>query len=180
MALLDESGLKADGFTRVAEGASLPQGDVILPLGRLLAEGREVRARGDRLGAHLPNTAKLDEVWPVLDDVALVSIEFPSFADGRGFSLARGLRRRGYRGVLRAFGPLIADQMRHALGCGFDEVEAPETVIARQPISQWSAALQAITLHYQRGAGKGLSILDHRRASREASHERRLAHALPA
>ena len=79
--------------------------------------------------------------------MALVSIEFPSFADGRGFSLARGLRRRGYRGILRAFGPLIADQMRHALGCGFGEVETSETVIARQPISQWSAALQAITLH---------------------------------
>ena len=70
VALLDEFGLKTDGFTRVAEGASLPQGDVILPLGRLLAEGREVLARGDLLGAQLPNTAKLDEVWPLLDDVA--------------------------------------------------------------------------------------------------------------
>ncbi len=179
MGLLDESGLKPDGFTRVAQGASLPPGDVILPLERLAAEGREVVARGDLLGAHLPNTAKLDEVWPLLDDVALVSIEFPSFADGRGFSLARGLRRRGYRGILRAFGPLIADQMRHALGCGFDEIETPEAVLARQPLSQWLAALQAITLHYQRGAGRGVSILDQRRASREASHERRLAYALP-
>jgi uncharacterized protein (DUF934 family) len=180
MALLDAFGLKPDGFTRVADGPWLPSGDVILPLARLSVEGSNVLARGDRVGVHLANTVKLDEVLPLLDQVALVSIEFPSFADGRGFSLARGLRRRGYRGILRAAGPLIADQMRHALGSGFDEVEAPEAVLARQPISQWAAALQAITLHYQRGAGKGLSILDHRRASREASHERRLAHALPA
>jgi uncharacterized protein (DUF934 family) len=180
MALLDARGLKADEFTRVAEGASLPAGNVILPLERLVAHRGEVLARGDLLGAHMPNTAKLDEVWPVLDDVALVSIDFPSFSDGRGFSLASGLRRRGYRGTLRALGPLIADQMRHALGCGFDEVETSEAVIARQPISQWNAALQAATLRYQRGAGRGLSILDRRRAAREASHERRLAHALPA
>ncbi|MBV9111287.1 MAG: DUF934 domain-containing protein [Hyphomicrobiales bacterium] len=180
MALIDASGLKEDGFTRVAESAALPAGDMILPLGKISADGPEVLARGDRLGVHLPNTAKLDEVWPLLDDVALISIEFPSFADGRGFSLARQLRQRGYRGQLRAFGPLIADQLRHALGCGFDEVETPEAVIARQPISQWGAALRTITLHYQRGTGRGLSILDRRRAAREASHEQRLAHALPA
>ena len=180
MPLIDDAGFKPDGFTRLAEGGALPSGNVLLPIEQLFAHRHEVLARGDLLGVHMPNTAKLDEVWPVLDDVALVSIEFPSFADGRGFSLARGLRRRGYRGILRAFGPLIADQMRHALGCGFDEVETSQDVIARQPISQWVAALEAITLRYQRGAGKASSILDHRRASREASHEPRLAHALSA
>ncbi|MBV8449384.1 MAG: DUF934 domain-containing protein [Hyphomicrobiales bacterium] len=178
MPLIDALGLKEDGFTRAAQGAAVPSGGVILPLDQLASARGEVLARGDRLGAHLPNTAKLDEVWPLLDDVALVSIDFPSFADGRGFSLARGLRRRGFGGTLRAFGPLIADQLRHALGCGFDEVETPEAVLGRQPIAQWTSALQAITLHYQRGSGRGSSILDHRRAAREASHERRLAHAL--
>ena len=113
-------------------------------------------ARGDRLGVHLPNTAKLDEVLPLLDRVALVSIEFPSFADGRGFSLAKGLRRRGYRGILRAAGPLIADQMRHALGSGFDEVEAPEAVLARQPISQWAAALASDHASLPAGRRQGL------------------------
>jgi len=180
MPLIDATGFKQNGFARMTEGCSLPAGDVILPLEKLSTWRAEVFSRGDRVGVHLPNTARVDEVWPLLDDVALVSIDFPSFADGRGFSLARGLRQRGFFGVLRAFGPLIADQMRHALGCGFDEVETPEAVIARQPISQWRAALETITLHYQRGAGNGLSILDRRRAAREASHEPRLAHALSA
>jgi uncharacterized protein (DUF934 family) len=177
MPLIDASGLKADGFTRVAQGAPLPAGDAILPLDRLAAEGERVLARGDRLGVHLPNTAKLDDISPLLGRLALVSIGFPSFSDGRGFSLAKGLRQRGFRGTLRAAGPLIADQMRHALGCGFDEVEAPDALVARQPISQWLAGLGAITLRYQRNAMRGLSILDRRRAAREALGERRVAHA---
>jgi uncharacterized protein (DUF934 family) len=177
MPLIDASGLKADGYVRVAEDAPLPAGDVVLPLGRLAAEGWSVLERGDRLGVYLPNTAKLDEIAPFLDRLALTAIDFPSFADGRGFSLARRLRNRGYEGVLRAVGPLIADQLRHALGSGFDEVEAPEVLLRRQPVPQWLAGLGAITLGYQRNAARGRSILDRRQAAREAQEERRVAHA---
>ena len=42
-------------------------------------------------------------------------IAFPAMGDGRGFSIARRLRAMGYRGVLRAKGPLVADQARAAL-----------------------------------------------------------------
>jgi len=44
-----------------------------------------------------------------------IRIEFPSSADGRGFSLARQLRNLGYEGRIRAQGPLISDQFRYAL-----------------------------------------------------------------
>ena len=177
MPLIDATGRKADSFTRLTEEAELPTGDVILPLARLASDGGSVLERGDRLGVHLPNTAKLDAILPYLDRLALVSIAFPSFGDGRGFSLAKQIRNRGYQGRLRAAGPLIADQMRHALGCGFDEVEAPEALLARQPIPQWLAGLAAITLRYQRDAARGLSILDQRLAARQALDERRVAHA---
>jgi uncharacterized protein (DUF934 family) len=177
MPLIDASGLKADRFVRPADAGSLPAGDVILPLARLAAEGGSVIARGDRLGVDLPNNAKLDEIAPFLDRLAVISISFPSFSDGRGFSLAKRLRGRFYRGRLRASGPLIADQLRHALGCGFDEVETPQALLARQPVSQWLAGLAAITLRYQRNAARGLSILDQRLASRRALEERSVAHA---
>jgi len=150
---------------------------VILPLARLAAEGEAVLARGDRLGVELPNTAKLDGIEPFLDRLALISIGFPSFADGRGFSLAKRIRGRGYRGRLRATGPLIADQLRHALGCGFDEVEAPQELVARQPVSQWLAGLAVIRLRYQRHASRGVSILDQRLAARRRFDERRVIHA---
>ncbi|MBM9594180.1 DUF934 domain-containing protein [Roseitranquillus sediminis] len=67
----------------------------------------------------------------------MVRIGFASFADGRGFSLARRLRMAGYAGRLRAAGHVLADQYRHARRSGFDEVEIDEALAARQPEHQW-------------------------------------------
>ena len=57
--------------------------------------------------------------------------------DGRGFSIARRLRAMGYAGRLRAAGPLIPDQLRAARRVGFDEVELPDAVAARQGEAAW-------------------------------------------
>lgn len=72
-------------------------------------------------------------------DTQLIRIDFPSFADGRGFTLARLLRLRGYRGRLRATGHVIADQYAMARRSGFDEVEIDADLAARQPEDQWIA-----------------------------------------
>lgn len=69
----------------------------------------------------------------------LIAIDFPSFSDGRGFSLARRLRELGYKGRLRAAGRLIADQYAMARRVGFDEVEVAPDIAARQPAEQWKA-----------------------------------------
>ena len=55
-----------------------------------------------------------------LDCIPLVAINFPNFMDGRGFSYARELRERGYRGELRATGQFIQDQLTYLARCGFD------------------------------------------------------------
>lgn len=69
----------------------------------------------------------------------MIRVDFPSFADGRGFTIARRLRLRGYRGRLRARGHVLADQYAMARRAGFDEVEIDETLAARQPEAQWLA-----------------------------------------
>jgi uncharacterized protein (DUF934 family) len=69
----------------------------------------------------------------------LIGIDFPSFADGRGFTLARRLRELGYQGRLRATGRLIADQYAMARRVGFDEVQVAADIAARQPVDQWLA-----------------------------------------
>lgn len=69
----------------------------------------------------------------------LIRIDFPSFADGRGFSIARRLRLMGYRGRLRARGHVLADQYAMARRAGFDEVEIDDDLAARQPQDQWLA-----------------------------------------
>ena len=64
-------------------------------------------------------------------------ISFPNFADGRGFTLARLLRLRGYTGALRAKGPIISDQYAMARRSGFDEIAISQAQAVRQPEHDW-------------------------------------------
>jgi uncharacterized protein (DUF934 family) len=72
-----------------------------------------------------------------LAGVEMVRVDFPSFADGRGFTIARQLRLAGYTGRLRAKGHVISDQYAMARRCGFDEVEISDELAARQPEGEW-------------------------------------------
>jgi uncharacterized protein (DUF934 family) len=88
----------------------------------------------------LPSDADVDTLEALAEAAPpLVRIAFPSFADGRGFTLARVLRMHGYAGRLRAHGHVIADQYAMARRAGFDEVEIPDDLAARQPEAQWLA-----------------------------------------
>ncbi|GAB4383434.1 DUF934 domain-containing protein [Albidovulum sp.] len=78
-----------------------------------------------------------DSLPAAFDGIGMIRIAFPAFADGRGFTLARHLRARGYAGRLRAAGHVIADQYAMARRCGFDEVEISDEIAARQPEAQW-------------------------------------------
>jgi len=95
------------------------------------------------------NTLAAEALQQHLDAIPAIAIRFPAFNDGRGFSLARQLRRLGYKGTLRARGHVLADQYPMALRCGFDEVEISKAQAARQPESQWVDAHQRIRHNYQ-------------------------------
>ncbi len=89
-------------------------------------------------------TARIDiasdvkpEDLPDVTGADLVTVAFPAFSDGRGFTLARHLRARGYQGRLRAKGHVIADQYAMARRAGFDEVEISDELATRQPADQW-------------------------------------------
>ncbi len=90
--------------------------------------------------ADLPSHAGVDALEALAAErPPLIRIAFSSFADGRGFTLARVLRMHGYAGRLRAQGHLIADQYAMARRAGFDEIEIDEALAARQPEAQWRA-----------------------------------------
>ena len=89
------------------------------------------------------------EIDPARIDAPRVRIRFGACADGRGFTLARHLRRAGFVGRLRAAGPLIADQYPMARRAGFDEVEIPDEIAARQPWDQWRARADWMAHDYQ-------------------------------
>jgi len=162
--LIDRNGPAEDHWTMLGAEDALPSiGAVIVALERLDEALAAKSDLGLELGVHLPNDTDPQSVGPHFSRLSLISVDFPSFSDGRGFSIGHSLRALGYRGRLRATGPLISDQFDFLLACGFDEVSLPDSVAERQPPEHWAAAPGRITLGYQRGlAGRG-SILDARR-----------------
>jgi uncharacterized protein (DUF934 family) len=178
MALIDPGGFIDDAWTDIDDEASLAdEFNVLVSLGRYLDSIRDGDERGDNvaIGLRVPNNTAASDLAPYLNEVDLIAIEFPNSADGRGFSLARQLRRLGFAGELRASGALIADQFALAIACGFDTVQVPSAMAARQPEAQWCAALGSINLAYQAHyAGAGQSILEQRTAVRppQESHGR--------
>ena len=131
----------------------------------------ELLASNSGASVSLPPDADLDALAPRLSALKSIEVEFPKYADGRGFSIARQLRNTyGYTGELIAAGPLIPDQYVYALQCGFDAVRVDADTYARQTPNEWRSAMDAFSLTYQRGyaipMGPALSVLDARRAKR--------------
>lgn len=85
----------------------------------------------------LSSDAEPQDISQMLGGLSLIRVDFPSFADGRGFTIAAQLRRMGYQGRLRAKGHVISDQFAMARRSGFDEVEISDDLAARQPEDQW-------------------------------------------
>ncbi|OAI23819.1 hypothetical protein A1351_18695 [Methylosinus sp. R-45379] len=162
MALVSDGAFIADEWRRLADEESLPgSGKVIVSLERLPAALEDARLTA--LGVYVANTTDPKALAPHFARLALIDIAFPAFTDGRGFSLARLLRREGFAGELRASGRLTPDQYLHAVGGGFDTIEIPDELAAHHGEANWAKARQARSLSYQRGVAGGASILERRR-----------------
>ena len=85
----------------------------------------------------LAHTDDPEALTAFLANLTLIRVAFPAFNDGRAFTIARRLRELGYAGTLRANGPVISDQYPMARRVGFDQVEIPDDLAARQPERQW-------------------------------------------
>jgi len=99
-----------------------------------------------------------------LDRLALVEVNFPSFADGRGYSAARILREAGYTGELRAVGDVLVDQLSHMRRCGFDAF-APDRPMDEEAAKRAFATWETVYQHAVDTEG------GHRRTISELRHE---------
>ena len=71
-------------------------------------------------GLALANDADAHGV--AFDNVQRIDLHFPKFTDGRAFSQAFILRRRGYEGDIRAHGDVLIDQLVQMQRSGFTSV----------------------------------------------------------
>ena len=172
MALISRNGFERDEWVHTDDAQPAPANtpQIVSPerLSQRIADG--VRT----IGVAIDNERDLAQIISHLDAIALIAIRFQSAADGRGFSLARKVRRLGFKRELRAVGPLIADQFAFALSCGFDTVEIPAEIATRQSESQWLDALQYISHSYQSHA-RGVSVFEQRHRHATLPHRSSIA-----
>jgi uncharacterized protein (DUF934 family) len=96
-------------------------GDVIVPLAFWLEQRDVLLSRAGGLGVWLDSHEDPAAIAGDLDRFTLVAVNFPTFGDGRGYSIARLLRERhGYKGELRAIGEVVRDHLFFMASCGFD------------------------------------------------------------
>lgn len=106
--------------------SDLRQDNIILPYSVWLANQDELsqRVSEGKIGLLLEGDHNLQEQNEGIADFALITINFPGFMDGRGFSVARLLRERyGFTGELRASGGVIRDQLCYLQRCGFSSFD---------------------------------------------------------
>ena len=116
-----------DDWTLVADDVALTAAKEVINFSRWAkAIGSEKekltakRAAGN-LGIQLNAGDTADLLASDCQGFALVNVEFPKFADGRGYSAARLLRERyGFTGQLRAVGDVLFDQLFFMMRCGFN------------------------------------------------------------
>jgi uncharacterized protein (DUF934 family) len=103
-----------------------PQGKIMIPLAVWLAhkDALTPRLAAGKLSVWLESFELIEDLVASLTDInslPVIAVNFPRFADGRGFSIATLLRTRfGYRNEIRAIGDVLRDQLFYMKRCGFD------------------------------------------------------------
>lgn len=124
--LIDRQVVDSDNWLLAEEVDALDlAGDLLVPLALYLEQRDALSAREGKVAVRINGDDKLEPVLEALDSFPMIAIEFPAFRDGRGFSLARILRRSGFTGELRAVGEFGRDQLGYLERCGFNAFEIP-------------------------------------------------------
>jgi len=121
---------------------------VLVPKQFWLANAEQL-LKSESIGVWLDSDEGPEELEPYLNKLSLIAINFPKFADGRGYSYARILRDRfKYSGELRAMGDILHDQMFYLKRCGFDAFavrEDKDANIVIEGLNDFSECYQAST-----------------------------------
>ena len=125
--IIKDKAIVSDDWTllKLAEGESpesavIPSGKQIVPLKVWLAQQSHLSARSD-IGVWIASDERSEELGEAVSTLPLIAIDFPSFADGRGYSIAYQLRaRQGFQGELRAIGDVLRDQLFYMQRVGFN------------------------------------------------------------
>ena len=128
---------------------ALPRGKLIVPLKVWALRKSELLARAEPIGVWLDGHGDVATLADSVDQLALIAINFPKFADGRGYSAAALLRTRyGFKGELRAIGDILRDQLFYMKRVGFNAfaLRADKDIVdALKALNDFSESYQSAT-----------------------------------
>lgn len=102
------------------QSVGVPSGKVIVPMSVWLAQRDMLKSRTE-LGVWLASSDRPEVLQEDIARFAVIAVDFPKFADGRGYTIAYLLRERlGFKGELRAIGDVLRDQLYYMQRVGFD------------------------------------------------------------
>jgi uncharacterized protein (DUF934 family) len=148
----------SDDWQVLGDDEAVSPGHAIVSLQRWLTEAAtDMSVR--QAGVLIKADDDIDTPVFIAAQFPLIAFFFDAETDGRGYSVARLLRRRGYTGDLRAMGTFGRDQLAFLLRCGFTSF-----ALAREADADgFNASLDVISLVYQGAADARPRIAELRR-----------------
>jgi len=145
MPIIKDQQITENTWTFVADEQPLPAGDITVSLARWTQDREQLQQHAGKIGIRLVPSDQLESLGSN-QTPDLVELDFPSFGDGRLFSLARLLRdQHDYRGEIRATGKYLADQVfyLHRVGVdSFEFSEAKDIQVALAAVNDFSVSYQ--------------------------------------
>lgn len=145
--IIKNGAIVSDSYQLVTEVGELPNSDVIVSLAVWQQHSPAVLAHRHKKGVMLKPDQHLELIAEHIQQLDVIALDFPAFADGRGYSYAVLLRQRyGFTGELRATGDIFKDNLFYLKRCGFDSfvVRADKDInVALQGLHDFSLGYQA-------------------------------------
>jgi uncharacterized protein (DUF934 family) len=142
------------GENDTPESVVIPPGKIIVPLKVWQVRRDALQHRVD-IGVWLASDERAEDLQNEVEKFSVIAVDFPKFADGRGYSIAYHLRARlGYRGELRAIGDVLRDQLFYMRRVGFDAFATR----ADKNIHEALKGLSDFSLNYQASADEKLPL----------------------
>jgi uncharacterized protein (DUF934 family) len=117
--------------------ADLTQANIMIPA-QLWLDNKEALAERKDVSIWLAGDSDLS-AFENLDNFEAIGINFPAFADGRGYSLARLVSERlNFKGEIRAIGDVLIDQLFFMKRCGFTSYLLKEGLDADKALNYFS------------------------------------------
>ena len=165
--LIKDSQIIEDSSLVIASGfeGQLSDKAAIVPLTYWL-ENKELLKNRTDIGVWIDSHEAPEDLIEDLPGLPIIAINFPKFADGRGYSYARLLRERfNYQGEIRAIGDVLKDQLFYMKRCGFNAFSIRDD----RDIHSALESLNDFTISYQAGCDNPQPLFQQRAKSTLAS-----------